>query len=88
MPLRGIPTIRSCRTTFVVGDAPLFTVASYGAAVAGGTSILLTTHNVEEAAALADRVATIAVGRLVAVDSAEKIDGTGEFGCDGPVGGR
>ena len=35
----------------------------------GGTTILLTTHYLEEAAALADRVAVIADGRLVAVDS-------------------
>jgi len=51
----------------------LFTIASYGAAVAGGTTILLTTHNLEKAAALADRVAIIAVGRLVAVDSPERL---------------
>jgi len=73
VPVRGIPIIRSCRTTFVLGDAPLFTIASYGAAVAGGTTILLTTHNLEKAAALADRVAIIAVGRLVAVDSPERL---------------
>jgi ABC-2 type transport system ATP-binding protein len=34
-----------------------------------GTTILLTTHYLEEAAALADRVAVIAAGRVVAVDS-------------------
>jgi ABC-2 type transport system ATP-binding protein len=34
-----------------------------------GTTILLTTHYLEEAAALADRVAVIADGRVVAVDS-------------------
>jgi ABC-2 type transport system ATP-binding protein len=34
-----------------------------------GTTILLTTHYLEEAATLADRVAVIADGRVVAVDS-------------------
>jgi ABC-2 type transport system ATP-binding protein len=38
-----------------------------------GTTILLTTHYLEEAAALADRVAVIADGRLVAVDSPVKL---------------
>jgi ABC-2 type transport system ATP-binding protein len=36
---------------------------------ADGTTILLTTHYLEEAAALADRVAVIAGGKVVAVDS-------------------
>ena len=34
-----------------------------------GTTILLTTHYLDEAAALADRVAVIAAGRVVAVDT-------------------
>jgi ABC-2 type transport system ATP-binding protein len=36
---------------------------------AGGTTILLTTHYLEEAEALADRVGVIARGRLIAVDT-------------------
>src|SRR6478672_10378596 len=40
-----------------------------------GTTILLTTHYLEEAATLADRVAVIAGGRLVAVDSPQKLIG-------------
>jgi len=38
-----------------------------------GTTILLTTHYLEEAAALADRVAVIAGGRLAAVDSPARL---------------
>lgn len=38
-----------------------------------GTTILLTTHYLEEAAALADRVAVIAEGRLVALDSPARL---------------
>ena len=39
----------------------------------GGTTILLTTHYLEEAAALADRVAVIAGGQVVAVDSPQNL---------------
>jgi ABC-2 type transport system ATP-binding protein len=38
-----------------------------------GTTILLTTHYLEEAAALADRVAVMAGGRLTAVDSPARL---------------
>lgn len=40
---------------------------------ADGTTILLTTHYLEEAAALANRVAVIADGEVVAVDSPENL---------------
>jgi ABC-2 type transport system ATP-binding protein len=42
---------------------------------ADGTTILLTTHYLDEAAALADRVAVLAGGKLVAVDSPAKLTG-------------
>ncbi|BDX29948.1 ABC transporter ATP-binding protein [Mycobacterium antarcticum] len=42
---------------------------------ADGTTILLTTHYLEEAAALADRVAVIAGGKVVAVDSPTRLTG-------------
>ncbi|WP_231976782.1 ABC transporter ATP-binding protein [Mycobacterium sp. E740] len=40
---------------------------------ANGTTILLTTHYLEEAAALADRVAVVANGRIVAMDSPARL---------------
>ncbi|WP_250001899.1 ABC transporter ATP-binding protein [Actinoplanes sp. M2I2] len=39
----------------------------------GGTTIVLTTHYLEEAEALADRVGVIARGRLIAVDSPARL---------------
>jgi len=43
--------------------------------VSDGTTVLLTTHYLEEAAALADRVAVIARGRVVAIDSPDNLTG-------------
>ena len=40
-----------------------------------GTSILLTTHYLDEAEELADRVGVIAGGRLVALDTPERLGG-------------
>jgi ABC-2 type transport system ATP-binding protein len=40
---------------------------------AGGTTIVLTTHYLEEAEALADRVGVIARGRLIAVDAPRQL---------------
>src|SRR5262245_2485030 len=42
---------------------------------AGGATILLTTHYLYEAEALADRVGVISAGRLVAVDTPERLGG-------------
>jgi ABC-2 type transport system ATP-binding protein len=46
-----------------------------GSLAADGTTILLTTHYLEEAEQLADRVGVIAAGRLLAVDSPERLGG-------------
>jgi ABC-2 type transport system ATP-binding protein len=43
----------------------------------GGTTILLTTHYLEEAEKLADRVGVIAGGELIAVDTPERLGGRG-----------
>ena len=40
-----------------------------------GTTILLTTHYLDEAQQLADRVGIIAAGRLLAVDTPERLGG-------------
>ncbi len=46
----------------------------------GGTTIVLTTHYLDEAERLADRVAVIAAGRILALDSPEQLDGRGQAG--------
>jgi ABC-2 type transport system ATP-binding protein len=43
-----------------------------------GKTVFLTTHYMEEAQALADRVAIISAGRIVATGSPEQLGGTGE----------
>jgi ABC-2 type transport system ATP-binding protein len=44
----------------------------------GGTTIILTTHYLDEAEHLADRVGVIAAGRIVAVDTPQKLGGRAE----------
>jgi ABC-2 type transport system ATP-binding protein len=55
-----------------------------------GTTILLTTHNMDEAEALADRIAVIAAGRIVATGEPATLGGrnteAARVGWDGPAG--
>ncbi|MBD0293248.1 MAG: ABC transporter ATP-binding protein [Jiangellaceae bacterium] len=44
----------------------------------GGTTIILTTHYLDEAEHLADRVGVIAAGRILAVDTPERLGGRAE----------
>jgi ABC-2 type transport system ATP-binding protein len=60
-----------------------------------GTTILLTTHYLDEAEALADRVGVLAAGKLLALDSPDRLGGRGEGGAtvgwlgpDGPASER
>jgi ABC-2 type transport system ATP-binding protein len=48
-----------------------------GSLADGGTTVLLTTHYLDEAEALADRVGVIARGRLVALDTPDRLGGRG-----------
>ncbi|MEU6037571.1 ABC transporter ATP-binding protein [Actinomadura sp. NPDC047616] len=58
----------------------------------GGTTILLTTHYLEEAEALADRVGVITAGRVIAVDSPRRLGGrataSAQVSWRGPEGPR
>ncbi|MFD0582154.1 ABC transporter ATP-binding protein [Dactylosporangium darangshiense] len=55
-----------------------------------GTTILLTTHYLDEAEALADRVGVLSGGKLIAVDSPDRLGGRGQggvtVGWQGPDG--
>jgi ABC-2 type transport system ATP-binding protein len=60
-----------------------------------GTTILLTTHYLDEAEALADRVGVLAAGKLIALDTPARLGGRGEGGAtvawqspDGPKSER
>jgi ABC-2 type transport system ATP-binding protein len=65
--------------------------ALFRALAAGGTTILLTTHYLDEAEALADRVGVLAAGRLIAVAAPAELGDRGRaratvhwLGPDGP----
>ncbi|WP_432986416.1 ABC transporter ATP-binding protein [Dactylosporangium sp. CA-233914] len=62
---------------------------------AAGTTILLTTHYLDEAEALADRVGVLTGGQLIAVDTPARLGGRGQGGAtvawegpDGPLSER
>lgn len=58
----------------------------------GGTTIVLTTHYLDEAEALADRVAVIARGRVLEINTPQHLGGrstaTAKVGWTEPTGGR
>ncbi len=53
-----------------------------------GTTILLTTHYLDEAEQLADQVGVIAAGRIVAVDTPDRLGGRLAHRATGALGGR
>ena len=59
-----------------------------GSLADGGTTILLTTHYLDEAEHLADRVGVIAAGRMLALDTPANLGGRAVVAGHGRLGGR